>query len=485
MRSRVPRCGRCGARGAADSRGQLHGRLSPAVRPCRGLAASARRRSRPDTADSATAVSSRPMAATAPPLRPSRRCGSGPPGRCRRACVTLPAATRTRRCLPPMGPALARIDAAHKLYGGPALLPQLAEIARAGFAADGVTRRYCRRQRRPRRDRAGAPGRAAARRPGRGRGPRLATHRRPGDRHRPAARAGRGRPGRPGPGRARSGPAGRRARLIVTPRGQNPTGAVVDARRAAQLRAVLAAHPQVLVVEDDYLAAIAGVPYTAIHGSSDRWAVVRSVSKVLGPDLRLATLAADPLTVSRIAGRQLLGPGWVSHLLQQTAAAMCSGAATRGLLARAGDRYAARRAALVAALAERGIGSHGRSGLGVWIPVDEEAAIVQALAERGWAVGAGERFRYRTPRASVSPPRRCSRTRPFAWPMTSPPPSAAGPPHTPGSPASRAGGAGLDESSDSRWPARQASGRIRACPFALLSRGACGECGPGGRGPWR
>jgi DNA-binding transcriptional MocR family regulator len=138
------------------------------------------------------------------------------------------------------------------------------------------------------------------------------------------------------------------------------------------------------------------VPYAAVHGRSDRWAVVRSVSKVLGPDLRLATLAADPLTVSRIAGRQLLGPGWVSHLLQQTVATMCADAGSHGLLARAGHRYAARRAALVAALAERGISSHGRSGLGVWIPVEEEAAIVQALAEHGWAVGAGERFRYRT-----------------------------------------------------------------------------------------
>jgi DNA-binding transcriptional MocR family regulator len=117
---------------------------------------------------------------------------------------------------------------------------------------------------------------------------------------------------------------------------------------------------------------------------------------VLGPDLRLATLAADPLTVSRIAGRQLLGPGWVSHLLQQTVATMYAGPDTPELLARAEHRYAARRAALVAALGERGIVAHGRSGLGVWIPVAEEAAIVQALAERGWAVGAGERFRYRT-----------------------------------------------------------------------------------------
>jgi DNA-binding transcriptional MocR family regulator len=189
--------------------------------------------------------------------------------------------------------------------------------------------------------------------------------------------------------------AGTRA-VIATPRGQNPTGAAIDARRAAELQHVLAAHPQVLVIEDDYIADFAGAPYAAIHGSSDRWAVIRSVSKVLGPDLRLATLAADPLTASRVAGRQLLGAGWVSHLLQQTVVALRSDATTRRTLARSERRYAERRAALVAALAERGIPAYGRSGLGVWIPVEEEGPILQALAERGWAVSPGESYRYRT-----------------------------------------------------------------------------------------
>src|SRR5205823_2044546 len=40
--------------------------------------------------------------------------------------------------LPPLGPALARIDPAHKLYGGPAKLPRLAALAQADFAADGI-----------------------------------------------------------------------------------------------------------------------------------------------------------------------------------------------------------------------------------------------------------------------------------------------------------------------------------------------------------
>jgi DNA-binding transcriptional MocR family regulator len=298
--------------------------------------------------------------------------------------------------LPPLGPALARIDQAHKLYGGPAILPGLAEIARAGFAADGIT---------------GDIAVVAGALDGIERV--LQAELRPGD------RVGVEDPSWPRIGdlvsaiglRAEPIPvddsglvpdrlaaalrAGTRA-VIATPRGQNPTGAAIDARRAAELQHVLAEHPQVLVIEDDYIADFAGAPYAAIHGSSDRWAVIRSVSKVLGPDLRLATLAADPLTASRVAGRQLLGAGWVSHLLQQTVVALRSDATTRRTLARSERRYAERRAALVAALAERGIPAYGRSGLGVWIPVEEEGPILQALAERGWAVSPGESYRYRT-----------------------------------------------------------------------------------------
>ena len=296
--------------------------------------------------------------------------------------------------LPPLGPVFARISPAHKFYGGPAILPQLAEIARAGFAADGITG-----------DIAVAGGALD------GIERLLQAELRPGD------RVGVEDPSWPRIGDLvtaiglRAEPievdqtgllpdrlaaalqAGARA-VIATPRGQNPTGAAIDAQRAADIQQVLSGHPRVLVIEDDYIADVAGAPYAALHGRSDRWAVIRSVSKVLGPDLRLATVAADPLTTSRVAGRQLLGAGWVSHLLQQTVATLRSDAAASALVARAKREYATRRAALVAALAERGITAHGRSGLGVWIPAEEETAIVQALAERGWAVSPGERYRY-------------------------------------------------------------------------------------------
>jgi len=184
--------------------------------------------------------------------------------------------------------------------------------------------------------------------------------------------------------------------FILTPRAQNPTGAAVDAARARELRAVLGKHPEVLVIEDDHAGPIAGAPPVSVCHGSERWAVVRSVSKSLGPDLRLAILTGDATTVARVEGRQSVGTGWVSHLLQDLVTALWGDAATDRQLQRAADAYAGRREALVRALAAHGLAAHGRSGLNVWVPVIEEAAIVSGLAGAGWAVRAGERYRLRS-----------------------------------------------------------------------------------------
>jgi DNA-binding transcriptional MocR family regulator len=185
--------------------------------------------------------------------------------------------------------------------------------------------------------------------------------------------------------------------LVLTPRAQNPTGAALDAARAAELREVLAERPDVLVIEDDHAGPVAGAPArTVCRDGPDRWAVIRSFSKSLGPDLRLALMAGDPVTISRVEGRQQLGAGWVSHVLQSLVVALWRDPEVQGLTARAAAAYTGRREALLAALAAHDIPAAGRSGLNVWVPVADEQAALQRLLDAGWAGSPGERFRLRS-----------------------------------------------------------------------------------------
>ncbi|WP_434587917.1 aminotransferase class I/II-fold pyridoxal phosphate-dependent enzyme [Streptomyces sp. A5-4] len=188
--------------------------------------------------------------------------------------------------------------------------------------------------------------------------------------------------------------AGARA-VVVTDRAQNPTGAVVGAARAAELRTVLAAHPGVLLVEDDHGHGIVDEPLSPLAGVTDSWVFVRSVAKAYGPDLRIAMVTGDAVTLDRVMGRQRLGPGWVSRLLQRTVVHLwASGAVDAAAVARA---YGLRRDALVAALEERGIEAYGRSGMNVWVPVPDETGAVARLLHAGWAVAPGARFRMAAP----------------------------------------------------------------------------------------
>ncbi|RCV54757.1 aminotransferase class I/II-fold pyridoxal phosphate-dependent enzyme [Marinitenerispora sediminis] len=183
--------------------------------------------------------------------------------------------------------------------------------------------------------------------------------------------------------------------VLVTSRAQNPTGAALTFDRAERLRVLLAAHPDVLTVEDDHGFGFVDLPFRRLAGATGRWAVVRSVAKGYGPDLRLALLAGDPATVDRVRAQQRLGPGWVSHVLQEAFVELWrSGAVDPG---RAAHRYRERRDALVALLARHGVTATGRSGVNVWVAVPDEATAVGRLLARGWAVTPGARFRTAAP----------------------------------------------------------------------------------------
>lgn len=188
--------------------------------------------------------------------------------------------------------------------------------------------------------------------------------------------------------------AGARA-VILTPRAHNPTGASLTEGRTAELRAVLERNPHVLVIEDDHFSAVSSFQYhRATPPSTNRWALVRSVSKFLGPDLRVAFIATDPDTAARLETRLSSGTTWVSHLIQQLVHTILTDSETSELLGQAQRAYAARSSFLVNALAEYGIRANPRpDGLNVWVEFDRPVQnLVSDLGELGWLVRPGDPF---------------------------------------------------------------------------------------------
>lgn len=193
--------------------------------------------------------------------------------------------------------------------------------------------------------------------------------------------------------------AGARA-VVVTPRAQNPFGSALGASRTRKLRAILKGQPDLLLLEDDHSNLVSGAPArTLVQRDTPRWAVVRSVSKALGPDLRVAWMSGDRETIGRIDDRQRVGFRWVSHLLQQLVVELWRNPEVQKGASAASEAYRERREALIRALAARGIDARGASGMNVWIPVREEAPVLQSLLAAGFAAAGGERFRLDTPAA--------------------------------------------------------------------------------------
>ncbi|ANJ26889.1 aminotransferase class I/II-fold pyridoxal phosphate-dependent enzyme [Agromyces aureus] len=182
--------------------------------------------------------------------------------------------------------------------------------------------------------------------------------------------------------------------VICTPRAQNPTGASLSERRAADLRAVLAEHPYVLVIEDDHYSLLSRRPHHSLIGDGHRrWALVRSVSKFLGPDMCLAVTASDPETAERLAMRLTPGTTWVSHLLQRLVHALITDPDVRERIERAGSHYAARNARFAELLTAEGLPTNPGDGLSVWVPLGAPArAVSEQLMRRGWLARPGDEF---------------------------------------------------------------------------------------------
>ncbi|MCZ4300993.1 aminotransferase class I/II-fold pyridoxal phosphate-dependent enzyme [Microbacterium oxydans] len=182
--------------------------------------------------------------------------------------------------------------------------------------------------------------------------------------------------------------------IICTPRAQNPTGASLTATRAAELRAVLAEHPYVLIIEDDHFSMLSQRPYESLIGAEHRrFALVRSVSKFLGPDMCLAIAATDAETAERLAMRLSPGTTWVSHLLQRLALTQLTDETVRTEVAAAAAHYAERNASFVERLRAQGIDATESDGLSLWVELSRPArTVADRLMRRGWLARTGDDF---------------------------------------------------------------------------------------------
>jgi DNA-binding transcriptional MocR family regulator len=335
-------------------------------------------------------------------LRVLAQAAPGVPGRSRSRAdlVDLATGNPDPAFLPPLDAALRRVDCDVRLYGGPLELPSLAAFATVEFAADGIsggpiaiTNGSLDAIERLLRERTRAGDQVAVEDP---------TF--PALRDLLALLGLAPMPLKvddegPIPESLERALGPRVPAVVLSSRAQNPTGAAISDRRATDLARILRGRLDALLIEIDDSAAVSGSPLHTLTAGREHWACVRSTSKWLGPDLRVAVTTGDVTTMARLRRRQAVNIRWVSHLLQSLTLALWSDPSNGRLLARAAEAYAERRTALIAALSDLDIRAHGRSGFNVWIPVREETATVQALADRGWAVAPGERFRIQSPPA--------------------------------------------------------------------------------------
>jgi DNA-binding transcriptional MocR family regulator len=180
--------------------------------------------------------------------------------------------------------------------------------------------------------------------------------------------------------------------VVFSTRAQNPTGAATTAQRAQELRSLVSHYPDVLFLDDDHSSLLQLAPYVPWHNDAARWLTVRSFSKFLGPDLRVAVSTGDAATLAKLDYAQATSMGWVSSLLQGLVVNLLNTPSVRERLVAAGVAYQARFSHLQTGLAALGLPAPGQAGLNLWLPLPDAATAAQGLLAKGWLVRLGTDF---------------------------------------------------------------------------------------------
>jgi GntR family transcriptional regulator / MocR family aminotransferase len=194
------------------------------------------------------------------------------------------------------------------------------------------------------------------------------------------------------------------ARLVIlTPRGHNPTGASWSPHRLTELSDVLKSHPDAIVVEDDQVAGITTTKPGTLLSSlelENRVLHVRSFSKSVAPDLRMAVAVARPFIREPLSEAKTFADGWSSRLLQRVLARTLQTDEAKVVLNKARDAYRDRRQSACSALNQikapcGGACWPGPDGVNVWVrlPSGADSKLIQERsAAAGVRIADGEPF---------------------------------------------------------------------------------------------
>lgn len=182
--------------------------------------------------------------------------------------------------------------------------------------------------------------------------------------------------------------------VILTPRAHSPTGINYSRARWQQWQAFLNQRDGLLIV-DDHWAALSQQPFYGMQGFEGEWMYTTSTSKFLGTNARIAIAAGNSNILHAMKKRFALGPRWISKILQHLTLQLwqrLEGEAMHEI----SENYRIRRQTLFACLNQHGIFPLGKNGEGfhIWLPVANEAQVIQFLAAKGWAVQSCAAFHF-------------------------------------------------------------------------------------------
>lgn len=182
--------------------------------------------------------------------------------------------------------------------------------------------------------------------------------------------------------------------LIITPRAHNPTGYSLTEEEAFNIKNMLRHYPNTLILVDDHFSLISNEEYQhIIPENAKHWAVLRSVSKFLGPDLRFCFICCDPHTANLFSQKMNAGTTWVSHILQDIVYQLLIQHNFKQQIVKARQYYATNNQYFVQLMQQKKWSCAIKfDGLNVWLGIDQAEQYVKKLLERGWSVRTGKDF---------------------------------------------------------------------------------------------